>query len=362
MRNRRFTEILATGALLLTAALCGSAPAQDKQASKAKAGNKAEEIQRNYYKNWLAEDVYYLITEDEKSVFNKLTTDEERDQFIEQFWRRRDPDPKTAHNEFKEEHYRRLHYANETFTCGIPGWKTDRGMVYVKFGPPDHIEEYNFGDAYDRPYYEGLGQTRVFPTQIWEYRFIEGIGSDVELEFVDTGGGNLYTLETNPNAKDLLLHATTNNKTLAEQMGKASQADRAINAVIDGERNDPWMHYREKDRPFAKYELLASVSKPPEIKYKDLKSIVDTRITFDLFPFEARLDYIKISEQQVLVPVTIRIRNANIQLKEKGFGITRGQVNVYGIVTTLSGNFVQEFEDDIIRDFKVANLETTRGE
>ncbi|HOB54627.1 MAG TPA: GWxTD domain-containing protein, partial [Acidobacteriota bacterium] len=260
------------------------------------------------------------------------------------------------YNEFKEEHYRRIAYVNEHFTCGIPGWKTDRGMVYIKYGPPDRIDDYTYGSGYDRPAWEGGGQTKVFPTQYWEYRNIPGIGSDIELEFVDSTGSSLYTLEMDVNKKDILLHASSGGRTMAEQRGEANVADRVSGRMDAGDSTNPYYKLREKDRPFAKYELLANMSKPPEIKYKDLRSIVDTRIMYNLVPFQARVDYVKISEQQVLVPVTLRVLNGDISFKERSFGVSRGTVNIYGIVTTVSGNFVQEFEDDIVRDAKTDEL------
>jgi GWxTD domain-containing protein len=357
---RRFAALTLTltaaGLVLLAAA---TAAGQDK---KPKRENQAEEQLQQYYNKWLDEDVYHIISAEEKDVFKKLSTNEERDQFIEQFWKRRDPDPKTPYNEFKEEHYRRVAYANEHFTCGIPGWKTDRGMVYIKFGPPDRIDDYVYGAGYDRPTWEGGGQTKVFPTQFWEYRNIPGLGADVELEFVDSTGSNLYALTTNVNDKDILLHASTGGRTFAEQRGEANVADRVAGRMDAGDSTSKYFKLREEDRPFAKYEELAFMNKPPDVKYKDLRSLVDTRIMYNLVPFQARVDYVKISEQQVLVPASLRILNADISFKERSFGVSRGSVNIYGIVTTLSGNFVQEFEDDIVRDAKTDELKAIQQE
>src|SRR5438093_7920755 len=112
-----------------------------------------------HYKKWIEQDVVYIISPEERDVFQKLTTDEERDRFIEQFWARRDPDPTTHANEFKEEHYRRIQYANDHFHAGIPGWRTDRGRIYIAFGPPDRIETHPVGGQYLRPQHEGGGQT-----------------------------------------------------------------------------------------------------------------------------------------------------------------------------------------------------------
>ncbi len=115
------------------------------------------------YKKWLDEDVRWIITDEERSAFKQLSNDEERDQFIEAFWQRRDPTPDTIENEFKEEHYRRIAYANEHFPAGIPGWKTDRGRMYIMYGPADEIESHPSGGTYDRPMEEGGGTTSTYP-------------------------------------------------------------------------------------------------------------------------------------------------------------------------------------------------------
>ncbi|MBN2431509.1 MAG: GWxTD domain-containing protein [Acidobacteria bacterium] len=343
--------------VLLATGLCLAVP-QDQDRRK----NVEEESLREHYKKWLEEDVEYLITPEEEKVFRRLTTDEERDQFIEQFWRRRDPDPKTPFNEYKQEHYRRITYANEHFSSGIPGWKTDRGMVYIKFGPPDHIEDYTYGDAYDRPWWEGGGKTKVYPTQFWYYRFIEGIGQDVELEFVDRYQGNLHKLEANPNIKDLLLTVDWQGKTISEQMGQSYTIDRVVNRQDAGQRKDGYFSQREKDRPFAKYELIADVSRAPEIQFKDLKTIVTANVKYDLFPFDVRADFIKISETQILVPITLQVNNKEVTFEDKEFGYCRGSINFYGMVTTISNRYVKEFEDQIVRDVKKEELEKAKQE
>ena len=107
------------------------------------------------YKKWLDEDVTYIITPEERSAFLRLQTNEEREQFIEQFWLRRNPDPDSPENTFKEEHYRRIAYANEHYASGIPGWKTDRGRIYIMWGPPDEVDSHPSGGSYERPADEG---------------------------------------------------------------------------------------------------------------------------------------------------------------------------------------------------------------
>src|SRR4029077_20836064 len=138
------------------------------------------------YKKWLDEDVAWIITDEERRAFKQLSNDEERDQFIEAFWQRRDPTPDTEENEFKEEHYRRIEYSNEHFAAGIAGWRTDRGRIYMRYGPPDEIDASPSGGAYDRPIEEGGGSTSTYPFEDWRYRYLEGVGQEVIIEFVDT--------------------------------------------------------------------------------------------------------------------------------------------------------------------------------
>src|ERR1041385_3652931 len=137
------------------------------------------------YKKWLEQDVGYIITDEERKVFKSLQNDEEREQFIEQFWLRRNPDPESLTNDYKEEHYRRISYANQHFASGIPGWKTDRGRIYIMYGPPDEIDAHPSGGHYERPTEEGGGSTSTYPFEIWRYRYIEGVAQNVEIEFVD---------------------------------------------------------------------------------------------------------------------------------------------------------------------------------
>ncbi len=168
-----------------------------------KANAKALKIELSKtYRKWLDEDVRWIITDQEKSAFMQLSNDEERDQFIEAFWQRRDPTPDTEENEFKEEHYRRIAYANEHFPAGIPGWKTDRGRIYIVFGPADEIESHPSGGSYERPMEEGGGETSTFPFETWRYRYLEGIGQEVIIEFVDTCMCGDYHMTMDRSEKD----------------------------------------------------------------------------------------------------------------------------------------------------------------
>jgi len=178
------------------------------------------------YRKWLNEDVAYIITDEERTAFKRLQTDEEREQFIEQFWLRRDPTPDSIENEFKEEHYRRIAYTNENFASGIPGWKTDRGRIYITYGPPDEKETHPSGGTYERPSEEGGGTTSTFPFEQWRYRYIEGVGSDIIIEFVDPTMSGEYRMTMDPSEKDALLYVPGAGLTMMEQMGMSSKNDR----------------------------------------------------------------------------------------------------------------------------------------
>ena len=134
------------------------------------------------YRKWLNEDAGYLVSAEERAAFDRLSTDDERENFIEQFWLKRDSTPGTIANEFKQEHYRRIAYANDRFASKLPGWKTDRGRIYITFGPPDEIESHPGGAPGSNPY------------EIWRYRWIEGRGANVDLRFEDPERNGEYRL------------------------------------------------------------------------------------------------------------------------------------------------------------------------
>ena len=202
-------------------------PLTDKEKKKRDA--KLRKELETPYKKWLNEDVVYIITDEEKTTFKRLNTDEEREQFIEQFWLRRDPTPDTEENEFKEEHYRRIAYTNDHYASGIPGWKTDRGRIYIMYGPPDEIESHPSGGTYERPMEEGGGETSTYPFEQWRYRYLEGIGTNIVIEFVDPSMSGEYHMTMDPSEKDALLYVPGAGLTLMEQMGMSSKTQRFQN-------------------------------------------------------------------------------------------------------------------------------------
>src|SRR6266542_4637225 len=255
------------------------------------------------YRKWLNEDVAYIISDEERTAFKRLQTDEEREQFIEQFWLRRDPTPDSAENEFKEEHYRRIAYANEHYASGIPGWKTDRGRIYITFGPPDEIESHPSGGTYERPPEEGGGTTSTYPFEKWRYRWIEGIGTDINIEFVDPTMTGEYRMTMDPSEKDALLMVPNAGLTLMEQMGMSSKADR-FNRTDGTRLGEAFGGTPMRMNQFERLEQFAKLQKPPSIKFKDLEAIVNSRITFNVLPMRLRADYVPLTESTVLTSVT----------------------------------------------------------
>jgi GWxTD domain-containing protein len=297
------------------------------------------------YKKWLDEDVRWIITDEERSAFKQLSNDEERDQFIEAFWQRRDPTPDTVENEFKEEHYRRIAYANEHYAAGIPGWKSDRGRIYIMFGPADEIESHPSGGTYTRSPEEGGGTTSTFPFEDWRYRYLEGIGQEVIIEFVDSCMCSDYHMTMDRSEKDALLNVPGAGLTLYEQMGRASKADRFSNGGPERLGRGPF-NQGLQTKQFDRLEQFAKLQAPPPVKFKDLEEVVTHKITVNLMPFDVRADFVKVTGDTVLVPVTIQVKNRDITFVNKE-GVQRGTVNIFGRVTTLTGKIAQTFEDTV---------------
>jgi GWxTD domain-containing protein len=297
------------------------------------------------YKKWLDEDVRWIITDEEQKAFKLLSNDEERDQFIEAFWQRRDPTPDTIENEFKEEHYRRMAYANEHFAAGIPGWKSDRGRIYIMYGPADEIESHPSGGSYQRPMDEGGGETSTYPFEDWRYRYLEGIGQEIIIEFVDTCMCGDFHMTMDRSEKDALLYTPNAGLTLYEQMGMASKASRFSGGGLERLGTGPFSNDLQT-KQFDRLEQFYKLQKPPAVKFKDLEEVVSHKISVNLMPFDVRTDFVRVTGDTVLVPITVQVKNRDITFVNKD-GVQRGTVNIFGRVTTLTGKVVQTFEDTV---------------
>ena len=305
---------------------------------------------RGPFKRWLKEDVLYIITGGEKKAFLRLATGEERENFIEQFWMRRDPTPDSIENEYKEEHYRRIAYANDRFASGFPGWRTDRGRIYITFGPPDEIEDHPSGGLYDRPMDEGGGTTATYPFQIWRYRYIDGIGTDILIEFVDPTMTGEYRHTMDPYEKDALTHVPGAGATLYEQMGMMDRNDR-----MAGRPGVPHGMNGRRYQPFERLEQWAKLQKPPPVKFKDLEAVVESRIEYNTLPYKVETHYVRITDNSILTGVTVQLENKDLVFKEED-GLHKGIVNIFGRVTTLTRRIATVFEDIVTIDTTAERL------
>ncbi len=331
--------------------------AEKDRKEREKRAKRLQEELASPYKKWMEEEVAFILTDEERKAFLALSTNEEREQFIEQFWLRRDPSPDTVENEEKEEHYRRIAYANERFASGIPGWRTDRGRIYIIHGPADEVESHPSGGAYNRPYEEGGGSTSTFPFEKWRYRYIEGIGNDVILEFVDPSGSGEYRLTMDPSEKDALLHVPGAGLSDMEASGLASKVDRFTRS--DG-THLPTTQGGQPMRmnQFERLEVFAKIQRPPAVKFRDLEQLVTARIVRNQIEFDYRFDFLRVTSENVLVPVTVQIPNRQLTFKNDQ-GVHSATMNIFGRVTTITGRVVQTFEDVVSRDFPESLLEAS---
>jgi len=318
-------------------------PLTDKE--KRKRDEKLRKELETPYRKWLNEDVAYIITDEERTAFKRLQTDEERESFIENFWLRRDPTPDTVENEFKEEHYRRIAYANENFASGIPGWKADRGRIYITYGPPDEKETHPSGGTYERPTEEGGGTTSTFPFEQWRYRYIEGIGTDINIEFVDPTMSGEYRMTSDPSEKDALLYVPNAGLTLMEQMGMSSKTDR-FNRTDGTHLGVPFGAETEKMNEFNRIEQFAKLQRPPAIKFHDLEAAVNSKISYNMLPARYRVDFFPLTDASVLTSVTMQFENKDLQFRNKE-GVQVAAVNIFCKVSTLTRRIVTNFEDTV---------------
>jgi len=357
-RYRRLALLIAaTGVAGMLATTLSALPPKDKDNEPNKEKTPRQERRRQKaiqkemespYKKWLQDEVPYIITDQERASFKKLATDEEREQFIESFWERRNPNPGSPENEFKEEYYRRIAYANEHYSSGAPGWKLDRGRIYIMYGPPDEIESHPSGGTYDRPPEEGGGTTSTYPFEQWRYRYIDGVGTNIILEFVDPTMTGEFRMTMDPGEKDALLHVPNAGLTQMEQMGMASKADRFTRS--DGMTIGRSMGGTpESMNEFTRLDLYARIFKPPEVKFRDLKAVVISKLSAQLLPFDVRTDYIRVTEESVLTPITVQTSNRDLQFENKE-GVMHSVMDIYGQVSSLGGKMVSTFEDAVALD------------
>jgi GWxTD domain-containing protein len=317
----------------------------DKEEHKRRDATK-EEL-KGQYKKWLNEDVTYIITPEEEKTFKSLANDEEREAFIEEFWQRRNPNPESEDNQYKDEHYARIAYANEHFAAGKPGWMTDRGHIWIAYGKPDSTESHPSGGNYTRPMEEGGGDTSTFPFETWHYRYLASVGDNIDIEFVDTCMCGDYHATMDRSEKDALKHTPGAGQTLWEQTGQAKQADRFSGGGMEQLGTGP-MSSQNESKEFDRLETFAKLFAPPPVKFADLDSFLSTSkiLTGPPFLFDVRTDYVKLTNDTVMVPVTLQIRNGDVTYQTKD-GVSTGVVNILCRISRIDHRIAQTFEDTV---------------
>lgn len=341
MRKSFFRNFALAGFVLVSgvSAVIAQPEKNPSQNPSEKPRNVKKEVAK-VYKDWVNKDVAYIITKDERKAFDKLTTDEERENFIENFWRRRDPNPDTEENEYREEFYERIAYANEHFASGIPGWKTDRGRIYITFGKPDEIESHPSGGTYDRPTYEGGGSTTTYPFELWFYRHLDNVGEGVEIEFVDPTGTGEYRIARSPYEKDALAMVPGAGLTTAEQLGLSDKSQRNQGGLGQG-------YQREQDSPFRRMEIINNLQRPPQVKFSDLQANLESPV-IDNNPldFDLRVDFFRQSDERVITAFTIQTENKELVFEQIG-GLETARMNIFGRITAVAGKRSGIFEDSV---------------
>jgi GWxTD domain-containing protein len=329
--------------------------AQQTQRNPEEQPRKIKQELKKAYVKWI-NDVDLILTKSERDAWKKLGTDDEREKFIQDFWDSRDPDPDTVENEFKQEFFERVAYANAHFSSGKPGRMTDRGRIYIKFGKPDDIESHPAGGFYERPSYEGGGSTSTYPFEKWFYRYIPNVRSGVELEFVDPTGSGEYRLARNPDEKDALIHVPGAGATIAELTGLEPRADRIANLGGFGRVN----YMRAQDSPFEVLDLHTGLERDQPFERNFLGTSLHTPVVDDNpINFETQINYFKQSDNRVLAVLTVQADNDQLSFENSG-GIETARLNIFGRVITLANRPVGKFEDSVTTTATSQELSTTR--
>ncbi len=353
---KNIRNLVLASAILTTSVSVGFAQKPEKTPPNQTPDEKVRNFKvetKKVYQDWVNKDVSYIITNEEKKAFKQLKTDEERENFIENFWRRRDPNPDTEENEYREEFYERIAYANEHFASGIPGWMTDRGRIYITWGKPDSVESHPSGGAYDRPSYEGGGSTTTYPFETWFYRHLDNVGDGIEIEFVDPTGTGEYRIARDADEKDALRTVPGAGLTTAEELGLSTKGDR-----ITGQNQGGLNYQREQDTPFRRLEINTALQRPPQVKYGDLQNIIgaDSGV-IDNNPLDFQLDvaFFRQSDDRVITAFTVQTENKDLTFKDEG-GLQTAKMNIFGRIMAVSGKRSGIFEDSVTTNATVDEL------
>jgi GWxTD domain-containing protein len=341
-RARAVVWRAALAAVAVLVCLAAAAPVAGQKKNDPEAARREEQEMRERWRKWMEEEVAYIITDEEKALFNKLTTDEERDRFVEDFWRRRDPEPRTPVNEYKMEYYRRIAYTNDHYASGVAGWRSDRGRVYITLGPPDSIETHPAGSFYESSDTGHGGSTLTYPIQVWYYRHVPWIGDDVKIEFVDKSSSGAFRLLSGPlDRLDALNVAPT--MLTDELLGRYDTGDLA------------YLGYGANQSLDKRYELFqqyAALQRAPKIRFDDLKQRVSAHAYTQAFPMSAQGYPLWMTPDQAVVPLSVEIENRHLSYEQKG-DTYQARVNVYVLIEALDGRIAAEFDDDTASTYRI---------
>jgi GWxTD domain-containing protein len=327
-------------------------PAQEQKQTPEEKQRKIKNEPDKAFRQWINEhDV--MLTQSERDAWKKLQTNEEREKYIEEVWRSRDPDPDTEENEYKDQFYERVAYANEHFSSGKPGRMTDRGRIYIKFGKPDAVESHPTGGSYDRLPWEGGGSTTTYPFERWFYRYLPNVRSGVELEFVDPTGSGEFRLSRSPDEKDALLHVG-GGPTWNELAGIETRGGRLMNSI--GLTN----YRRIQDSPFEVLDLMRGMEQDLPHTRNYIGSLTGSPTVDDnTLNFETQLNFFRQSDGRVLVALTLQTDNSQLSFTDSG-GLQTARINIFGWVTTVTNRRLGKFEESVTATATAEELSSTR--
>jgi GWxTD domain-containing protein len=309
------------------------------------------------YQRWLAEEVVYIIAPRERDVFLALQTDRERDLFIEAFWKQRDPTPGTEANEFKEEHYRRLEYADRIYgrSTSLPGWKTDRGRIYIILGPPKNVESYD-------------EVMNVFPTEIWFYLGDPRLG-------LPTGFNIIFFKKLGTG--DYVLYSPTQDgpqSLIADSMGNYGDERDAYRALLKLEPNlarqtlslIPGESLTAGSLSLASERLMATIFTSPQknvdvayaealLKFKDF---VEVDYTANYITSDVALQVIQ--DEAGISRVHYAIEPAKVSVAAAG-GMYEARFRLTGRVSDAEGRTIYQFDKDFPFRLTTGQLEDLRS-
>ena len=236
---------------------------------------------------------------------------------------------------------------------------TDRGRIYIRFGKPNEIETHPTGGPYERPSYHGGGNTVTYPFEVWFYRYIEGVGSGIEIEFVDPTSSGEYRIARSPEEKDAMLNVPGAGLTLAESLGLSDKFDRVAGQGAYGSGQG---YSREQDNPFTRLITQVGLERAPQVKFTDLQAdlVNSGKVEENPLDFNMRVDFFRLSDERVITTFTIQTENKDLVFADSG-GLQKATLNIFGRITAVSGRRAGIFEDPVTTEATTEELSTAKN-